>query len=475
MGLKNNHLFIALAMTIAACSSPQSNSNDQTAGEEIPAATTNFTGARNEVRIMTLDPGHFHAALVQKFRYDQVDPQVHIYAPEGDDLRGHLDRIERFNSRPENPTNWASEVYTGPDYLEKMLSEKPGNVMVVSGNNAKKTEYIYKAVNAGINVLADKPMIIHPDGFSKLKEAYQIAEQKGVLLYDIMTERYEVTTILQKELSRYASLFGELEKGTPDNPAITKESVHHFFKYVAGQPLIRPAWFFDITQQGEGIVDVSTHLVDLILWECFPEEGIDYQTDIGLVSAKRWATPLNPGQFQRVTGLSDYPGYLKKDIMNDSVLNVYSNGEIVFTTRGVHGKVSVIWNYEAPEGAKDTHFSMMRGTRANLVIRQDKEQEYKPTLYVEPVGSTDKGELETALKNALTELSGNYPGLSFKASANGWELIIPDKYKLGHEAHFAQVTEKYLQYLVDGKLPDWEVQNTLTKYHVTTQAYSMSR
>ena len=56
------------------------------------------------------------------------------------------------------------------------------------------------------------PMIIHPDGFSMLKEAYQIAEQKGVLLYDIMTERYEVTTILQKELSRYASLFGELEK-----------------------------------------------------------------------------------------------------------------------------------------------------------------------------------------------------------------------------------------------------------------------
>ena len=475
MGLKNKHFFTVIAMTLAACSSPQSNSNDQASGEGMPAAKTNFTGARNEVRLMTLDPGHFHAALVQKFRYDQVDPQVHIYAPEGDDLRGHLDRIERFNSRPENPTNWASEVYTGPDYLEKMLSEKPGNVMVVSGNNAKKTEYIYKAVNAGINVLADKPMIIHPDGFSILKEAYEIAGQKGVLLYDIMTERYEVTTIMQKELSRYASLFGELEKGTPDNPAITKESVHHFFKYVAGQPLVRPAWFFDITQQGEGIVDVSTHLVDLILWECFPEEGIDYQTDIGLVSAKRWATPLNPGQFRRVTGLSDYPGYLKKDIMNDSVLNVYSNGEIVFTTRGVHGKVSVIWNYEAPEGAKDTHFSMMRGTKANLVIRQDKEQQYKPTLYVEPVGSTDKGELEKALRNAITELTGRYPGLSFKALANGWELIIPDEYKVGHEAHFSQVTEKYLQYLVDGKLPDWEVQNTLTKYHVTTQGYAMSR
>ena len=25
-----------------------------------------FTGAKGEVRLMTLDPGHFHAALVQK-------------------------------------------------------------------------------------------------------------------------------------------------------------------------------------------------------------------------------------------------------------------------------------------------------------------------------------------------------------------------------------------------------------------------
>jgi len=31
-----------------------------------------FTGAKGEVRLMTLDPGHFHAGLVQKTMYDQV-------------------------------------------------------------------------------------------------------------------------------------------------------------------------------------------------------------------------------------------------------------------------------------------------------------------------------------------------------------------------------------------------------------------
>lgn len=53
--------------------------------------------------------------------------------------------------------------------------------------------------------------------------------------------------------------------------------------------------------------------------------------------------------------------------------------------------------------------------------------------------------------------------------------MIPEKYRVGHEAHFAQVTEKYLQYLIDGKLPDWERQNMLTKYYLATRAYKLSR
>ena len=95
---------------------------------------------------MTLDPGHFHAALVQKFMYDDVDPLVHVYAPAGEDLSEHLKRIERFNSRTEQPTHWREDVYSRPDFFEKMLAEKPGNIVVLAGNNARKTEYILRSV-----------------------------------------------------------------------------------------------------------------------------------------------------------------------------------------------------------------------------------------------------------------------------------------------------------------------------------------
>jgi hypothetical protein len=40
-----------------------------------------FTGDKNEVKIITLDPGHFHAALVQKSMYSQIDSNVYVYAP----------------------------------------------------------------------------------------------------------------------------------------------------------------------------------------------------------------------------------------------------------------------------------------------------------------------------------------------------------------------------------------------------------
>ena len=215
---------------------------------------------------MTVDPGHFHASLVQKYGYDQVDSVAYVYAPEGSDgLQRHLDRIEQYNNRDENPTNWVEKVYTGPDFFETMIDEQPGNVVVLAGNNAKKTQYIKRSVEAGLNVLADKPMVIKPDKYEMLKAAINQAQEKGLLLYDIMTERFEITTIMQRKLSQKSDVFGTIVEGTPENPAITKESVHHFFKYVSGQPLTRPGWFFDVDQQGEAIVDVSTHLVDMIL------------------------------------------------------------------------------------------------------------------------------------------------------------------------------------------------------------------
>ncbi|MCA9731854.1 oxidoreductase [candidate division KSB1 bacterium] len=437
-------------------------------------AVNNFTGGQGEVKLMTINPGHFHAGLVQKTMYDQISPDAYVYAPAGPDVEDHLNRIEGYNNRTQNPTHWREHVYLGEDFFNKMLQDKKGNVLVTAGNNKEKTQYIKAAVDAGIHVLADKPMCIDENGFTLLKDAFASAEKNGVLLYDIMTERSEITTLLQRELSSIPDVFGELEDGSPENPSIVKESVHHFFKYVSGNPLKRPAWFFDVTQEGEGIVDVTTHLVDLVQWEGFPGQIIDYKTDIDMISAKRWPTNLTLEQFQKVTQLNQFPDYFSP-LLENGILPVYSNGEIVYKVKGIHAKVSVVWNYEAPEGAKDTHYSIMRGSTANLIILQGKEQNFQPQLYVEGINQANKSSLEKSLEKAIRTLQDTYPGIGLKKDDERWQITIPEELRVGHEAHFGQVMERYLSYLVDGKLPEWEIPNMIAKYYVTTTALNMAR
>lgn len=422
------------------------------------------------VKLITLDPGHFHAALVQKSMYPNVDTTVRVYAPEEPNLEMHLNRIEGFNHRANDPTRWNEVVYKGNDFFEKLLEEKAGNVVVISGNNKKKTEYIKRSLEAGMNVLADKPMAIDSKDFRELQEAFALAEKKGLLLYDIMTERYEITTMLQREFSRLPEVFGLLQKGTPEDPAITKESVHHFYKYVSGSVLTRPAWFMDVQQQGEGIVDVTTHLVDLVQWECFPEQVIDTSA-IQLIRAKHWPTGMTRHQFQKITKLEDFPDYLKKNVQ-DTVLSVYANGEILYKINGIHAKVSVVWAYQAPEGAGDTHYSIMKGSKANLVIRQGADQQFKPSLYIEP---NDPSVNELLLQDQIKSIQDRYPGINLKKAAQGWEVIIPESYKEGHEAHFARVSEKFLDYLTNQSTPKWEVPNMIAKYYTTTKALELAK
>ncbi len=438
------------------------------------AGIANAQSKDSTVQLITLDPGHFHAALVQKFMLPGVSPEVLVFAPEGDDVAQHLKRIEGFNKRTENPTRWVEKVYTGPDYLARALASRGSSmVVVISGNNARKTEFISKSIDAGFNVLADKPMVIRPGNFKQLEQDFAKARQKGLLLYDIMTERFEITTMLQKALSQQPGLFGSLEKGTADDPAISKISVHNFSKVVAGAQLKRPQWFFDPQQQGAGIVDVMTHLVDLVQWEAFPDVTLK-PADAKVMNARRWTTPLTLEQFGRVTGATEFPAFLG-EYVQDGVLQAPANGEFTYTLKGVHAKVSVTWEFEAPPGAGDTHFSVMRGTKASLIIKQGAEQGYKPVLYVQlnpaiPVDSHDM-----ALSAAIAEVAKTFPGIGLKREGGQHVVTVPEKYHNGHEAHFTQVTENYLEYLRAGKLPEWEVPNMLTKYATIMQAYEMSR
>lgn len=428
----------------------------------------------SQVRLITLDPGHFHAALVQKEMYPQVDKRVHVYSPVGTDLTAHLNRIVGFNTRQDRPAKWEMEVHASPDFLPRMLAEKPGNVVVLSGRNRAKIDYILAAVQAGLHVLADKPWVLTGPDLEKLRQAVDIADQKGLIAYDIMTERFEITSILQRELVNEETVFGQPLAGSPEAPAVYMESVHYLLKQVAGVPLRRPNWFFDITQQGEGLTDVGTHLVDLVMWILFPDQAMDSAKDIiSIISGKRWATFLTRADFQKITGETDLPAFLSGWDPNDNFA-YYCNNSVSYQIRGVHVKLDILWGLQAEPGSGDSHLAIFKGTRASVEVRQGKEQNFKPEIYVVP-RQNQEAAVGDALQKKIARLQTKYPGVSAQKQGERWWITIPDNYRIGHEAHFAEVTQQFLRYLENPKaLPAWEKANMLAKYYVTTKGVEIS-
>jgi len=427
-----------------------------------------------DIRFITLDPGHFHAGLVQKEMYPGVAAKVHVYAPLGSDLVDHMARVAGFNRRRDNPTSWELEIHTGPDFLERMLKEHPGNAVVISGRNRGKIDRVQSSLDVGLHALVDKPWILEEGDLPKLERALATAEEKGLVALDIMTERFEVTTQLQRELVNDPATFGTLLPGTEAEPGVYMESVHYLKKVVAGAPNPRPVWFFDTEQQGEGFNDVGTHLVDLVQWTLFPDQAIDHRRDISVLRGQRWPTLIPRAEFRSVTR-EDFPPFLAPHVKNDT-LEYFCNALVSYTLRGVHVALDAIWDWEPPPGSGDTHFAYYRGARARVEIRQGAAEQRRPELYVVPNKAADKAAVLAAVQKKIAAIQSQYPGTAVADQGAEIRITIPDALRVGHEEHFAQVTQRFLRYVRDrSTLPAWERPNMIAKYFVTTEGTRLAR
>ena len=423
---------LTISLIVASCSFSKKQANNNHDKDMNP-----------NVKIVVLDPGHFHASLLQKNPLASVNDTIRVYAPEGAEVKQYLNDINSYNQRAENPTSWKEEIYIGGDYLSRMLS--------------------------------DKPLAINKKDFDLLIQAYQLAKERKLLLYDLMTERYDILNIIEKSLLNNPDLFGELQKGSLNDPSVSMESVHHFFKNVSGKPLIRPVWYYDTEQQGEGIADVTTHLIDLVNWQCFPNETIRYQSDVEVLKARHWPTRITLPEFSQSTQADTFPAFLNKYI-NNNVLEVLANGSLNYTVKGIHIGMKVIWNYTPPSDGGDTFTSLKKGSKATLKTIQDKESGFMKQLYIQKAAESDHSEFESQLQKAIKQLQATYPFLSVKKMNEGLYLIdIPQADRLGHEAHFSKVAEAFLGYLHDKNMPEWENENTISKYYITTTAVELAK
>ena len=387
-----------------------------------------------DLRMTVLSPGDFHAALVQKHSLEGVCDTVEVYASEGPELENYMQTVHSYISRDNEPVQWVERLHLSDSPAAALPpAASAGEFVVLSGNNALKSDYILTAVSKGYNVLSDKPMAIDGEGYSKLQQAYRIAAEKGLVIMDMMTERYEkVNQVTRECLSRIAPL-----------RKVHTESVHHFCKSVSGGVLRRPAWYYDVRQQGEGIADVTTHLVDLMMWQCFPERTITPE-DISEINSKSYPTIISLDQFRNSTGCDSFPDYLQPDIRKGK-LHCYSNGSISARIDSVEMTFDVRWDFFPPKGGGDSFQATYYGDNGKLEVVQDKSTGFVKELYITPL------------------------------HGKRTHIAVPSEERTGHEEHFSQLASTFISYLNGETVPEWEFPNTLSKYYLTTQAVEMSR
>lgn len=418
------------------------------------------------IQMIQLDPTHSHAAAAQNDQLDCLDSTVFIYAPDTNAIEPYLRQIKVFNSRQENPTNWNEQIYFGNDYLEKMVADKKGNVVVLAGNNRLKIDYMEHSIKAGMNVFSDKPMVIDQAGFERLKNCYQLANQKGLLLFDMMTERYSLINRVQLALMKDSMLFGRLTKGTKAHPAIFESSVHHFYRGGKGS---RPAWYFDVLQQGEGVVDVTTHLIDLAFWKTFPQQAIDYHKDIKVLDANHKAVRITKSEFSAATSLPEIPLSLASYI-KDSMLSIFASGDISFNVKGVYAAVNVEWRAATPKGGNDIRNAYAEGDKSIVFIEQEFGRS-KPRLCIQKRNNVSDKNFKEQLDKSFALLQKDFPGISWSAEGKLIQINMPAELEVKRDITFKVFTD----YLLHHSLPKWEIPNTLAKYFITTTALEMAK
>ena len=395
--------------------------------------------------LLFLEPGHFHAALTLRVANPRIDPAIHLYARPGPERDAFIALVRSFNDRADEPTGWDVRVHEAADPERALVEERLGDVVVLAGRNRPKLGAIARLHAAGLHVLADKPWLTDGAALPDLERA----TAGWPLAMDIMTFRHEVVAGLAQKIAADPELFGALDAQAGE-PAIDIQSVHHLLKVVNGAPLRRPAWYYDTRIQGDGLVDIQSHMADQAQWILGDGPGFSFERDYELEDARRWSTPVPRQLFRASTGLDDFPEALAPQL-EAGVLRLACNGEIRYRLRGAPVRQRAEWGQREPEGGGDAHRTTVRGERATVVARRGPETGFRGELHVAP---REPGPgFEARLSERLAAWEGEFPGLSHRPSPLGREIVIPAALHTPHEAHFAMVLDDFLDRLDAGEWP----------------------
>ena len=414
--------------------------------------------------LLFLEPGHFHAALTLRARNPRVDRAIHLYARPGPERDAFIALVRSFNARGVEPTDWKLHVDDSDSPERTLVDERRGNVVVLAGRNQSKLGTVARLHAAGLHVLADKPWLTDPAALAALAQV----TAGWPLAMDIMTYRHDTTSRLMHRLVDSPELFGELDRSSRE-PAVDLHSVHHLLKMVNGAPLTRPSWYYDVEVQGNGLVDIQSHMTDQAQWIVGDGAGLDLGRDCTLEGARLWDTPVPLDLFRASTGLDDFPATLAGRV-EDEVLALACNGEIRYRLRGVPVRQKAEWGQREPDGGGDAYRATVRGTQAVIVTVRGPETGFRPELHIAP-RRPGRGGFDARLDETLATWARDFPGLSRRTSGHGHEIVIPAGLLTPHEAHFPMVLDEFLDVLDANEWPTALAARIRARYTLLAKAH----
>ena len=206
-------------------------------------------------------------------------------------------------------------------------------------------------------------------------------------------------------------------------------------------------------------------------WMLFPGQVVDYGRDIELLQARRWPTKVPLDKYRLITGSDSFPQAAREDVEGD-ILHYFCNGEFVYRVKGLPVRIRVVWNLEPPPGGGDTHESVIRGTAADLRIRQLPERGFLSELLVVP--RSDKAGVEKAVRGCLAAWAEKYPGLSLTDEGQALLINIPTALRTTHEQHHSKVRDEFIGYLDRGGMPPETGPNILSRYTLLSEARELA-
>ena len=114
-----------------------------------------------------------------------------------------------------------------------------------------------------------------------------------------------------------------------------------------------------------------------------------------------------------MTGETEFPESVRGSL-RDGSLEYFCNTDVSYALRGVHVTLNVLWDFEQPMSEGDRHYAYYRGTKSRIEVRQTKEQNFKPELYVVPNAPARRGELKAALLKRVGELEKSHAGIALR-------------------------------------------------------------